>query len=127
MYNPYLNYQQLYQPQQNNILPPQQALKANGKASIDALQMSPNSEVLIMDTTAPIIWQCMSDSLGKVTATPWDISPHKETPPTDSLEQRVATIEAIVYAMKEKDDAKPNVGGRKSAKNAGNDIEAKSD
>lgn len=129
MYNPYLyqNYQQNYQTQ--NILPPQQALKANGKASIDALQMAPNSEVLIMDTTAPIIWQCMSDSLGKVTATPWDIAPHKETPAVDmnSLEVRVANIEAIINAMKEREDAKSNVGSRKSAKNAGNDGKSETD
>lgn len=127
MYNPYL-YSQSYQPQQN-ILPPQQALRANGKASIDALQMAPNSEVLIMDTTAPIIWQCMSDSLGKVTATPWDIVPHKEAPAVDmnSLEVRVANIEAIINAMKEREDAKPNAGSRKSAKNARNDGESETD
>lgn len=121
--NPYLY--QNYPTQ--NILPPQQVLKANGKASIDALQMSPNSEVLIMDTTAPIIWQCISDGLGKVTATPWDIVPHKEEPPVDSLETRVANIEAIVRELKEKADAKPNVGGRKSAKNARDDVEAETD
>lgn len=125
MYNPYLYNPQNYQPQ--NILPPQQALRANGKASIDALQMSANSEVLIMDTTAPIIWQCVSDSLGKVTATPWDISLHKDTPPTDSLEQRVSRIESIIYSMKEKEDAKPNAGGRKSTKNARDAVESETD
>ena len=123
MYNPYLY--KNYPPQ--NILPPQQVLKANGKASIDALQMAPDSEVLIMDTTAPIIWQCMSDSIGKVTAIPWDIVPHKEAPAADSLEVRVANIEATLNAMKEKEDAKPNAGSRKSTKNARNDGESETD
>ena len=59
-------------------LPPQQILQANGKQSIDRLRMSPNSSVLIADQTAPIIWKCVSDSLGNVTAEPWDISPHKD-------------------------------------------------
>ena len=60
-----------------NVLPPQQILQANGKQSIDALRMSPNSSVLIADNTAPIVWKCVSDGLGNVTAEPFDISPHK--------------------------------------------------
>ena len=40
--------------------------------------MSPNSSVLIADETAPIVWKCVSDSLGNVTATPFDISEHKD-------------------------------------------------
>ena len=58
-------------------LPPQQILQANGKASIDMLQMSPNSSVLIADTNEPIVWKCVSDGLGNVTAQAFDISPHK--------------------------------------------------
>ena len=81
--NPYLNPYYLPQtpttPQvQNNVLPYQQILQANGKTSIDALQLSPNSSVLIADTTAPIVWKCTSDSLGNVTSVPYDISEHKE-------------------------------------------------
>lgn len=59
------------------ILPPQQILQANGKASIDMIRMSPNSSVLIADTTQPIVWKCISDGLGNVTAKPFDITPHK--------------------------------------------------
>jgi hypothetical protein len=65
-------------PYQSNILPPQQILQANGRASIEAIRMSPNSSVLIADTTAPIVWKCMSDSLGNVTKEPFDIVPHKD-------------------------------------------------
>ena len=64
-------------PSQQNILPPQQILQANGKASIDALRMSPNSSALIADSTQPIIWKCVSDSLGNVSATAFDVLPHK--------------------------------------------------
>lgn len=62
----------------NNVLPPQQILQANGKASIDNLRMSPNSSVLIADQTAPIVWKCVSDGLGNVTAEAFDILPHKD-------------------------------------------------
>ena len=61
----------------NYTLPPQQILQANGKASIDAIRMSPNSSVLIADTTEPIVWKCVSDGLGNVTAEAFDISHHK--------------------------------------------------
>lgn len=61
----------------NYTLPPQQILQANGKSSIDAIRMSPNSSVLIADTTAPIVWKCVSDGLGNVTKEAFDISHHK--------------------------------------------------
>ena len=88
-------------PQQTNALPPQQVLQANGKASIDALRMSPNSSALIMDSTAPIVWLCTSDSLGNVSSTPYDISPHRDTPPVDvnSMETRLATVEASITKL----------------------------
>lgn len=61
----------------NYTLPPQQILQANGKESIKALRMSPNSSVLIADSTQPIVWRCVSDGLGNVTAEPFDITRHK--------------------------------------------------
>jgi len=61
----------------NYTLPPQQILQANGKASIDAIRMAPNSSVLIADTTAPIVWKCVSDGLGNVTKEAFDIIHHK--------------------------------------------------
>lgn len=64
---------------QQNILPPQNVLQANGKPSIDNLRMSPNSSVFIKDSTNPaILWYCTSDSLGNVTKTMYDIHPHEE-------------------------------------------------
>lgn len=61
----------------NYTLPPQQILQANGKTSIDAIRMSPNSSVLIADTTQPIVWKCVSDGLGNVTKEAFDITHHK--------------------------------------------------
>ena len=113
MYNPY------FQP---NILPAQQVLQANGKASIDAIRLSPNSSVFVMDTTAPIIWLCVSDSLGNVSATPYEIKAHEEpaTSENNGLEERLAALEenikklmgekheSNVATVKPKQTGKPN-------------------
>lgn len=84
--------------QQPNILPPQTVTRVNGKASVDALKMSPNSSVLLLDTTGPIVWLCTSDGIGNVSAEAYDITPHKELPPIDvnGLENRIANIENIL-------------------------------
>ena len=77
---PYQFQQPQFQPQfqmQQNVLPAQQILQANGKSSIDNIRLAPNSSVLIADTTAPIVWKCVSDGLGNVTSEPFDIVPHK--------------------------------------------------
>lgn len=116
----------LPQPQAPNILPPQQVVQANGKASISAIRMSPNSSVLIMDTTAPIVWLCTSDGLGNVTPVAYDIAPHKDTPAPDvsSFEQRLSTVENnvsnIISKWEEMTNAKPNAGSSKSKQNSGN-------
>ena len=99
MYNSY------FQP---NVLPAQQVVTANGKASIDALRMSPNSSVLILDTTAPLVWLCTSDGLGNVTSVPYDITQHKEEPPENAFEKRLAAIEE---KLKEVLDGKSHDGG----------------
>ena len=81
-----------------NILQPQQILQANGKASIDALRLAPNSSVLIADSTAPIIWKCVSDSLGNVTATAFDITLHKDEAQIEK-EQTVEKLNEIVERL----------------------------
>lgn len=92
MYNNY------FQP---NILPPQQVLQANGKASVDSIRLSPNSSVFILDTTAPVIWLCISDSLGNVTSTPYDIKAHEEPPAAENqgFEERLAALEENIKKL----------------------------
>ena len=88
-----------------NMLPPQQILQANGKASVDMVRMSPNSSVLIADTTAPIVWRCTSDGLGNVTAEPFDITPHKDevqiekenlSASLNEINNRISILEEII-------------------------------
>ena len=77
----------------NYTLPPQQILQANGKTSIDAIRMSPNSSVLIADTTGPIVWKCVSDGLGNVTKEAFDISHHKTEEETEKENLNSTLIE----------------------------------
>ena len=107
-YYPYLNNPYQFNPvnyvNQNTIAPPSQALpqqqviQVNGKASVDTSQLAPNSSVLVMDTSAPIVWLCVSDGVGRVTSTPYDITEHKDEPAVDTkkLEERVAMLENLI-------------------------------
>ena len=111
-YQPYQPYQ-LQMPQQpaSPVLPPQQIVQVNGKASVDKIRMSPNSSILVMDTTAPIVWMCVSDGVGNTVSTAYDIVIHQDAPPVDvnSLESRIADLEKMVKEIKdaESHDAKP--------------------
>lgn len=58
--------------------------------------MQPNSDILLLDETAPIIWLAKTDGAGYKTLEPYDISPHKEVTPEDKfslLETRIAKLE----------------------------------
>lgn len=92
--------------------PSQQVLQANGKASIDALRLSPNSSVLIMDTTAPLVWLCVSDSLGNVKSTAYDIKLHEEQ--IIGVEQRIANLETLINKLMEGRKNEPDAGNAKS-------------
>lgn len=100
---------------QTPTLPQQQIIQVNGKASVDTIQLAPNSSVLLMDTTAPIVWMCVSDGVGKVSSTPYDITVHKDKPPIDveNIEQRISNIEKIISEMEGKINAKSYVDSSK--------------
>ena len=110
-------------------LPPQQILEANGKASIDALRMSPNSSVLIADKTQPLIWKCVSDSLGNITTEAWDITRHKDEAEVEKenlnalllsisnrLENMEAKYESITTGLKQSNDRELQTGKNDDAR-----------
>lgn len=129
MYNPYVNPFGYVPPMNQNVLPQQQITQVNGKASVDTIQLAPNSSILVMDTSAPIVWMCVSDGIGKVTATPYDIVLHKDEPKPDisSIEKRLSAIENTLAEMENRNDksydAKPkpkqNSTGDQNYKNYG--------
>jgi hypothetical protein len=112
-YNPYMpttQYQssmQQYYPQQSTpSLPAQQILKVNGEESVRQVRMAPNSSALAMDTTAPIVWLLVSDGVGSVTSTPYDISEHKMDQ-RQSLEERILILEEKINELTKSHD-EPN-------------------
>ena len=114
--NPYSGFQNPYTygfqtvPQQMP-LQQEQVTQVNGKASVDQIQLAPNSSKLVMDSTAPIVWLCVSDGVGRVTATPYDISEHKDAPPIDvsNIEMRLANVESYIKRMMEENsNVKPD-------------------
>ena len=74
----------------------QEAIKVNGRAGADAYQLAPNSSVLMLDNTAPIVWLAVSDGAGYKTLTAYDIKVHEEKKPEDNykkLEERIRKLE----------------------------------
>ena len=71
-YNPY-SYNSFQQ-----TLPQQQIPTANGRQSVNNIKLAPNSSVLVCDSTLPIIYKCVSDSLGNVSVETFDVAKHKD-------------------------------------------------
>ena len=99
-YNPYLspyltpNIQPNMAPMQN-VLPPQQIMQAAGRDSVNSIKLSPNSSVLIADATRPIIYKCISDSIGTTSIEAFDVMPHK-----DEEEVKRDNIEVMLSDLK---------------------------
>ena len=58
-------------------------IHVNGEPGARALQMAPNSNAIVMDDTAPIVWLCQTDGAGYKTVQPFDIAPHQTAPAVD--------------------------------------------
>lgn len=84
------------QPQQ---LPHMEIIHVNGKNGAQAFQMAPNSNVLLLDDTSPIVWLAQTDGAGYKTVTPYSITPYTPQPEVDlnNLEERIAKLEGMIY------------------------------
>ena len=89
MYNPY----QQFSPYQ--LPTPMRVVRVSGKPGAEAFQMAPNSEVLLLDETQPIVWLKTTDGAGYPRLTPYDIVVHEEEAPVDykSFEERLKRLE----------------------------------
>lgn len=98
-YQGYGNYYNQYsqQPQQ---MQKYELVHVKGQDGANTLvnQMAPNSGVVAMDDTAPLVWLCQVDGAGCRTTQPFDISLHQEAPEVDvkALEERIARLEAAI-------------------------------
>ena len=92
----YDNFWQPYAtPYQTRYNAPQQAfgsklevIRVNGKNGAEAFQMPPNSSIILLDESAPLIWLKMTDGAGYPTITPYRIEPLKSEPPVDMAVHR---------------------------------------
>ena len=99
------NSNNLYAPYQYNLgaqLQRQEVVRVNGKNGADAYQMAPNSSVLLLDETAPIVWLKTTDGASYPTITGYKISPIEEKPVLpvgiEELSNRVTRLEELMYA-----------------------------
>jgi len=101
-FNPYGPPANGFNPYRTN-LPHYEVIKVNGRAGVDAFQMAPNSSVLLLDTTANIVWFVQTDGAGYKTPVPFDISPHVEPPTIDaaSIMDKLKAMEQEIAVLRE--------------------------
>ena len=85
---------------QFNMPQKHEIIHVNGRNGADMFQMAPNSNVLLLDDTAPIVWLAQTDGAGYKTLSAFDIVPHKEVPAPDfqALEDRISRLEEKLNA-----------------------------
>lgn len=76
----------------------QEVLKVTGRNGANALNLAPNSSVLALDTSAPIVWLVTTDGAAYKTCTPYEIKPYEEVS-TDSLEKRISKLEELMQGV----------------------------
>lgn len=113
MYNNYGNWNNpMFNMQRPQVGPHYEVIKVHGEAGARNVAMGPNSEVLLLDETAPIIWYAQTDGTGYLQITPFDIVPHKNTQiDLNDLSARVAQLEEQMNNVQQS-----NIGTQKSAK-----------
>lgn len=77
-------------------------IHVNGQNGAQAFQMFPNSQALLLDDTAPLIWLAQTDGAGYKTVTPYTIAPYQPEPEIDlkNIEERLKKIEEVMYNAK---------------------------
>ena len=88
--------QQSLQPQ---IGQPTKVVEVTGRAGAEAYQLAPDSSILLLDNTAPIVWLVKTDGAGYKSMIPYDIKVHAEEKPADhfkELEERISKLEETI-------------------------------
>lgn len=73
----------------------QEVTRVNGRNGAEMYQLAPNSSILMLDETAPIVWLKVTDGAGYATLSPYNITPYEPEKPIDvhSLEERISKLE----------------------------------
>ena len=89
---------------QGGMMPMQQEIvRVNGKEGAEAYRLAPNSSVLLLDETAPLVWCKMTDGAGYPTMTAYEITPYTPPAPPDysTIDARMAQIETTMQQMQQ--------------------------
>ena len=72
-----------------------EVIRVNGENGARAFSLPPNSSILLLDETAPLVWLAQTDGAGYKTVTPYTISPYQAEPAPNynSLEERIKRLE----------------------------------
>lgn len=89
-------------------------VKVNGMAGAQSIRLAPNSGLIAMDTTAPIVWLCQADGAGYFTPEPFSIAPYQAATPESDIEKRLARLEGIILGS-EPDDGQSQPRRRRAA------------
>lgn len=78
-------------------------IRVNGENGARSIQLAPGSEVLMLDSTAPIVWLAQADGAGYKTVTPFNITPF-EKKPEPNYEELLERIERLEDKINGKSD-----------------------
>ena len=82
--------------------PQMHVIRVSGENGVDAFQMGPNSDVLLLDETAPIVWFVQTDGAGYKVKTAYDVSLHNPGPTeTEIMSDRFASIDKRLKTLEE--------------------------
>lgn len=91
-----------YYNSQNNMVSgyglKQEIIRVNGENGARTYQLQPNSSVLLLDESAPIVWLAQTDGAGYKTVSAYEIKPYEARPEIDlcDLETRIKRIEDMI-------------------------------
>lgn len=85
-----------------NTIKRTEIIHVNGQNGAQAFQMMPNSQALLLDDTAPIVWLAQTDGAGYKTVTPYSITPYQPEPEIDlkEIDKRLTKIEEVISNAK---------------------------
>lgn len=91
-------YQTRLDPMQQPQIQSHNIIHVNGENGARSFRMAPNSQCLLLDDTAPIIWLAQTDGAGYPTLTPYSITPYQAEPAPDfnSLDARIKRLEDMI-------------------------------
>lgn len=77
-------------------------VRVNGENGARAYQLPPNSNVLLLDESAPLVWLVQTDGAGYKTVAPYTITPYQAQPAPDynSLVERIQRLEDMINGRK---------------------------